>query len=261
MNNRNESAGDTPSSAGGPAAKGQAWRRLVPLVLLGMAAGIVIGFDLHAYLTLDALREHRRALADIVAERAVLAAATYMLVYAASTALSLPGGAALSITGGFLFGGFVGGIFVVIGATVGATLVFLAARTVLGESLRTRAGPWFERMEAGFQANALSYLLTLRLIPLFPFFVVNLAPAFLGVSLRTYVVATAFGIVPGSLVFTFTGAGIGSVLDSGSAFSVSGVFTPEIIGALTGLGLLSLLPAIHRHWRSRKPVPPRDPCV
>ncbi|HSS66174.1 MAG TPA: VTT domain-containing protein, partial [Gammaproteobacteria bacterium] len=174
----------------------------------------------------------------------------YMLIYATSTALSLPGGAALSITGGFLFGGLAGGLYVVIGATVGATLVFLAARTVLGDSLRSRAGPWFERMEAGFQANAFSYLLTLRLIPLFPFFVVNLVPAFLGVPLRTYMLATAIGIVPGALVFTFTGAGFGSVLDSGEGFSVSTVFTPEVIGALTGLGLLSLLPIIYRRWRA-----------
>ena len=223
-----------------------ALRRAAPIAALFALAGTIYALDLHAYLSLDTLREYRRTLTELVAMHSALAVGLYLIVYTGSTALSLPGGAALSIAGGFLFGGLAGGLYVILGATVGASLVFLAARTVLGNGLRSRAGPWFGRMESGFQKNAFSYLLTLRLIPLFPFFVVNLVPAFLGVGLRTYVLATAVGIIPGSLVFTFAGSGIGRLLDAGESFSVASILTPGIIGALTGLGLLSLAPTLYR---------------
>ena len=166
--------------------------------------------------------------------------------------MSLPGGAILSIAGGFLFGAWLGTLYIVVGATVGATAVFLITRTALGDALRARAGPWLKSMEAGFQENALSYLLVLRLVPLFPFFVVNLVPAFLGVGLRTYVVGTFVGIVPGAFVFAFTGAGLGSVFDSSESFSPAAVLTPEVIVALTGLALLSLLPVAYKKIKTRR---------
>jgi uncharacterized membrane protein YdjX (TVP38/TMEM64 family) len=143
-------------------------------------------------------------------------------------------------------------LYVLIGATLGATAVFLIAKTALGEPLKAKAGPWLDKMAAGFQENALSYLLVLRLVPLFPFFIVNLVPAFLGVRLGTYVLGTALGIIPGILVFTFTGAGIGSVLDAGETFSVSAVLTPQIITALVGLALLALLPVVYKAWQKRR---------
>lgn len=253
-------ASETPPP---PAGRRRRWlRRLAPLALLAVAAGIVFALDLHTYLRFEALREHREALTDFVAAHAVLAAVAYVLVYAVSTALSLPGGAVLSVAGGFLFGGLLGGGLVVIGATAGATLIFIAARTVLGDVLRERAGPWLATMRAGFQRNALSYLLTLRLIPLFPFFVVNIVPAFLDVRLRTYVVATFFGIIPGALVFTFAGAGIGVVLDSGEEFHPSAILTPQILIALTGLGLLTLASVLYRRWRGKDAgsPPAEDPA-
>lgn len=220
------------------------WRRILPVVLLIAGAIFVYLFDLHTFLALESLQANREMLTGFVSRHLVWAAVAYILIYSVATAVSLPGGAALSVTGGFLFGGWQGGILVVIGATVGATAVFLIARTALGDSLHRRAGPWLSKMEAGFQENALSYLLTLRLIPVFPFFVVNLVPAFLGVGLGTYVLGTAVGIIPGALVFTYAGAGLGSVLDAGAEFSVGSVLTPEILLALTGLGLLSLLPVV-----------------
>jgi uncharacterized membrane protein YdjX (TVP38/TMEM64 family) len=167
-------------------------------------------------------------------------------------ALSVPGGAVLTIAGGFLFGSILGTVLVVIAATLGATLVFLIARSALGDPLRARAGPFLQRMEAGFQENAFNYLLVLRLIPLFPFWIVNLVPAFLGVPLRTYVLGTLIGIVPGSFVFASVGAGLGSVLDSGQEFSPSSVLTPQIVIALVGLAVLALLPVAYRKWRRRR---------
>ena len=157
------------------AARGErTWKRLLPVGALVAAAAVIYTFDLHAYLSFETLQANREMLTDLVSRHFLGAAIAYLVIYAIATAISLPGGAVLSVTGGFLFGGWQGGVLVVIGATVGATAVFLIARTALGDSLRRRAGPWLAKMEAGFQENALSYLLTLRLIPVFPFFVVNL---------------------------------------------------------------------------------------
>jgi uncharacterized membrane protein YdjX (TVP38/TMEM64 family) len=226
--------------------------RLWPLAVLALALGAVFALDLDLYLTFDALREHREALTAFVADNMVLAALTFVVVYTIAIALSVPGGAVLTIAGGFMFGSIFGTVLVVIAATLGATLVFLIAKTALGDPLRAKAGPFLKRMEAGFQEDALNYLLVLRLIPLFPFWIVNLVPAFLGVPLRTYVLATVVGIIPGSFVFASVGAGIGSVLDSGQEFSPASVLTPQIVIALVGLAVLALLPVAYRKLKGRR---------
>ena len=176
----------------------------------------------------------------------------FMVLYAAAVAFSLPGGLVMTITGGFLFGNIFGTSYVVVAATIGATGIFLVARTALGEPLRARAGPWLGRLEAGFQRNAFSYLLVLRLIPLFPFFIVNIVPAFLGIPLATYIVATFFGIIPATFVFSSVGAGLDSLFESGEDFSAAGILTPEIILALAGLAVLALLPVVYQKYRSRQ---------
>jgi uncharacterized membrane protein YdjX (TVP38/TMEM64 family) len=181
----------------------------------------------------------------------LLAGLIYIAIYALVIALSVPGGAVLTIAGGFLFGSVIATLLVVFAATLGATLVFLIAKTALGDPLRARASPFLKRMEAGFQEDALNYLLVLRLIPIFPFWIVNLVPAFLGVPLRTYVLGTFVGIIPGSFVFASVGAGIGSVLDSGEEFSPSSVLTPQIVIALVGLAALALLPVAYRKLKAR----------
>lgn len=247
------SSGDMAGQIG---TRGRLLRRLLPLLLLAVAGAAVFAFDVDGYLSFEALKTHRDALALFVATHAFLAALLFILIYAAATALSLPGAALLSVAGGFLFGPWLGTVTVVVGATIGATAVFLIARTALGDSLRHglegRAGPALEAMEQGFRENALNYLLMLRLIPLFPFFVVNLVPAFLGMPLGSYVLGTFVGIIPGAFVFVFAGAGLGSVFDSSQSFSPSSVITPEVLIALTGLGLLSLLPVAYRKLRARR---------
>jgi uncharacterized membrane protein YdjX (TVP38/TMEM64 family) len=227
-------------------------RRLWPLAVLALAIAAVFALDLDRLLTFEALREHREALTALVADHLLLAALSFVLVYATVIALSVPGGAVLTIAGGFMFGSVFGTLLVVVAATLGATLVFLIARSALGDPLRARAGPFLKRMEAGFQQDALNYLLVLRLIPLFPFWIVNLVPAFLGVPLRTYVLGTFLGIIPGSFVFASVGAGLGSVLDSGQEFSPASVLTPQIVIALVGLAVLALLPVAYRKWRIRR---------
>jgi uncharacterized membrane protein YdjX (TVP38/TMEM64 family) len=226
-------------------------RRLWPLALLALAIGSFFALHLDMYLTFEALRENRAELGQFVAEHAVLASLLYVAIYAAVVAASLPGGAVLTVTGGFLFGAIAGTLHVVLAATLGATLLFLIARTAFGDALRARAGPFLKKMEAGFQENAFSYLLVLRLIPLFPFFIVNLVPAFLGVPLRTYVLATLIGIVPGSFVYASVGAGLGSVFDRNEDFSSGSVLTPEIVVALVGLAVLATVPVLYRKLKAR----------
>ena len=224
-------------------------RRLLPVAVIGAAMAAAYALDLHHFLTFDALRDHRAELMVIVSQHAVLAALGFIAIYTAATALSLPGGAILSVAGGFLFGSLLGTTYIVVGATMGAMAIFLAARTVLGDALRDKAGSWLKRMEDGFRENAFNYLLVLRLVPLFPFFVVNLVPAFLGVPLRTYVIATFVGIIPGAFVFASVGTGLGSVFDAMEDFSPASALTPEVVVALVGLSVLSLVPVVYRRLR------------
>jgi uncharacterized membrane protein YdjX (TVP38/TMEM64 family) len=227
------------------------WRKLVPLAVIVGGLIAFFSFGLHKYLTFDQLRQHRGELMSYVAGMPVKAVLLFILVYAAATALSVPGGIILTLTGGFLFGIWEGTAAVVIGATIGATALFLAARFLLADLLRAKAGPWLAKMEAGFKADALNYLLVLRLIPGFPFFVVNLVPAFLGVPLKSFVIATFLGIIPGTFVFASIGAGLGSIFDSMQEFSLKGALTPQVVTALVGLAALSLIPVVYKRVVAR----------
>jgi uncharacterized membrane protein YdjX (TVP38/TMEM64 family) len=236
-----------------PAAR-TAYKRLIPLIVLGAGVAAFFALGLDEYLTFEELRSNREALMSFVAAMPVVSVLLFVLVYTTAVALSVPGAVVLTLTGGFLFGIWEGTAAVVVGATAGATLLFLTARFVFGEALRAKAGPWLAKMEAGFNEDALSYLLVLRLIPAFPFFIVNLVPAFLGVSLRTFVIATFLGIIPGTFVFASIGAGLGSIFDSAQEFSLMGALTPQVITALVGLAVLSLLPVAYKKIKARRAV-------
>ena len=225
------------------------WRRWWPLALLaaGAAAFFALGGD--RWLSFEALRQHRLALLALVQAHPALSRLAYVAAYVLVVAFSLPGGAVMTIAGGFLFGVVGGGLLAVTGATLGATALFLAARTSLGEALAAKAGPRLARMREGFARDAMSYMFALRLIPAFPFFLVNLAPALLGVPLRTYLVTTFFGIMPGTFVYALAGAGLGGVFDRGETFSMASIMTPEMLGALAGLGLLALLPVAWKRFK------------
>jgi uncharacterized membrane protein YdjX (TVP38/TMEM64 family) len=233
-------------------ARSSALRRLAPLAILLAAIAAFFAFGLHHYLSFETLRQHREELLELVDQRPLLAPLAFMAVYAAVIALSVPGGAVLTITGGFLFGILAGGLYVVIAATIGATIVFLIAKTALGDALRAKAGPRIRRMEEGFRKDALSYLLVLRLIPLFPFWLVNIVPAFLGVPVRTYVLGTAIGIIPGSLVYASVGNGLGAVFDAGQTPDLGIIFKPAILLPIVGLAVLALLPIAYRRFKVRK---------
>jgi uncharacterized membrane protein YdjX (TVP38/TMEM64 family) len=229
--------------------------RFLPLLVLG--AGLVAFFasGLNSYFTLDALKENREALLSWVRDNKTEAVLLFILAYIAVAALSLPVGAILSVLGGFLFGSIFGAAWIVVGATIGATILFVIAKTSLGESLRQRFGAQVKAMEEGFRANAFSYMLLLRLVPLFPFWLVNLAPAFLGVSTLTFVVTTFVGIMPGAFVFASIGNGLNALFDAGQQpdLSLRGLLSrPDFYIPIAGLSLLSLIPIVYRALFAKK---------
>ena len=192
-------------------------------------------------LSLETLRVFRADLTSWVDSNTVLASIAYVVAYIFAAMLALPGAAILSLAGGFLFGATYAAVLIAVGATTGATLVFLLARSLFGESVMKKVVTQYPQLVDGIRKNAWSYLLVMRLIPLFPFALVNLAAAVVGVSLITYLLTTFFGMMPGIVVYALSGAGLGTILDQRSEFSISSVFTPTIIAALTGLSVLSLL--------------------
>jgi uncharacterized membrane protein YdjX (TVP38/TMEM64 family) len=235
-----------------PAAPRSLARRLAPLAALVAILVLFFALRLDRYVSFAALREHRAALGQFVEAHGALAALLFVVVYVIAVAASLPGGAVLSVAGGFLFGTLAGTVYVVIGATSGATALFLAARSAFGDGLRRRMGTLGDRMAGELAANAFSYLLVLRLVPLFPFWLVNLVPAFAGVPLRTYVLATFIGILPGSFVFVSIGSGLGAVFDRGETPDLSIIFSRAVLVPLIGLALLALIPVIYRRWQARR---------
>jgi uncharacterized membrane protein YdjX (TVP38/TMEM64 family) len=211
-----------------------------------LAALIVAFFALggQRYLSLDAVKVNRDALLAFTHEHYVTALVLAFLTYVVATALSLPGGLVLSLTMGFLFGRLAGTLLVVVAATIGATLVFLAARYLFADAARKRMGALGAKISAGFTENALNYLLFLRLVPLFPFFLVNLAPAFTDIRLGTFVAGTFIGIIPATFVYVNLGETLGRI------DSLSGLVSAETLGAFVLLGLLALVPVLVRKRRS-----------
>jgi uncharacterized membrane protein YdjX (TVP38/TMEM64 family) len=230
-------------------------QRLALIALAVGAVGVAIWL-LRDTITFETLRENRETLLAWRDANYLLAAAGYMALYAAVIALSLPGGAVMTMTGGFLFGLVAGTAMTVVAATTGATLIFLAAKAGFGDALHRRMTEQgsegvLKRLEAGLRENAFNYLLMIRLVPAFPFWLINLAPAFLGIRLRTYVAATFLGIIPGTAVYTWIGAGLGEVFARGEEPDFGLIFDPVILGPILGLAALAVLPVVIRKLRGR----------
>ena len=244
--------------------------RIAPFVAIFVIAIVIYGMGWHHQLSLETLVRHRAVLDAFVNAHYAAALAAFLAVYIAVVSLSIPGSVFLTISGGVLFGVMVGAGAAVIAATTGATVIFLIARTAFSPYVLRRAGPRLAKIVEGFCADAFSYLLFLRLVPVFPFFLVNLAPALVGVPVATFVGATAIGIIPATLVFTSVGAGLDSVIQIQAAmydacvagggsgcrldFNPAAALTPQLIGALAALGVLALLPvAVKRVFARRLP--------
>lgn len=224
-------------------------KKWIPILVIiaFMAAAYFLG--LPEYFSFEMIKKNRQVLLTQIDAHPFLMPCLYILLYIIVIALSLPGGTILTLIGGFLFGIPWATLYVVIGATIGATLIFLAARTALGDILRKKAGPFLKKMEGGFQKNAASYLLFLRFIPLFPFWLVNIAPALFNVSIGTYIWTTFVGILPGSYIYTQAGRGLGAIFESGETFSINTIFNNQMKLALVLLALFSLIPILVKRIR------------
>jgi uncharacterized membrane protein YdjX (TVP38/TMEM64 family) len=250
-----------PTSACDQRRPPQFWlRRFAPLGVIVLAMGAVFASGAYRHVSLDTLIRHRMAIETFMTAHALAAIAAFMAIYITTVALSIPGALFLTISGGVLFGTAVGGLCAVISGTIGATILFLVARSACGESLIRRAGPLACKLAEGFRADAFSYLLFLRLIPAFPFFLVNIVPAIVGVRLPTFVAATLIGVVPGTFAFTFFGSGLDSILaaqekiyraclESGGTdctvqFDLGMIVTPRLLAGFAALGVIALIPVV-----------------
>lgn len=241
-------------------------RRYLPLALIAGAAGLGYGFGLQDSLSFSALVESREGLRAFVDRQPVVAVGGFVATYVLSVALSLPGASFLTLAGGLLFGWVVGAAAAVVAATIGAVLLFLAARTALADTLAAKAGPFLSKVSEGFRADAFNYLLFLRLVPLFPFWLVNLAPALLGMRLWPFALATLIGILPGTVAFSIIGSGLDSVIQAqiaanpacagGAPCKVSidpkSLVTADLLVGLAALGVVSLIPIALKAWRARR---------
>ena len=227
------------------------WQRLWPVYLIagGLLAGWRLGlFD---YLSLQTLREQHEALRSFVEGNLLIAVAAYVIIYALSTLFMVPGALWITIAGGFLFGLAGGSAATVVGATLGASLLFLAARTAFGGMLRERAGPFLRKMEAGFHENPRSYMFALRFLPIVPFPVANIAPALLGARYPDYALTTAIGIIPGVVAYTWIGAGLGATFEAGKNPDI-GAVAGNLVPAFAALAIVSLMPVIWKKFLGRK---------
>ncbi len=220
-------------------------KKVLLLFLVGLAAALFFYFDLGSYLTIENLKNNRERLEGVYSSHKLGFVLTFIAVYVFQTALSLPGAAVLTIAGGAIFGAVMGTLYVNVGATTGATLAFLLARTLLGDWVVKKFGARMAALNQGLQESGLSYLLFLRLVPLFPFFLVNLACGITRLPLRTYVLGTMVGILPGSFVYANAGASLATI------DTLSQVATPRVLGSFTLLGLFALIPAIYRKIKGR----------
>lgn len=228
-------------------------KRLLPLIAIAVVA-IAAFFGLKDYLSFDALRENRAWLIEWRDQNYVIAALTYVAIYIAAVAFSIPGALVITLAGGFLFGLFAGTFFTVVGATIGATAIYLAAKLGLGDRLyQSLKGDgktgMLSKVETGLRKDEISYLFLMRLVPAFPFFVANLAPAFLGVKLRNFVFTTFFGIIPGTAVYTWVGSGLGEVFARGETPNLGIIFQPVVLGPILGLCALSIVPIVVKKLR------------
>ncbi len=226
-------------------------KRWIPLFIIIVLMLTFYFSGLTKYFSFETLKDYKETLLNLVSDHWFLTPFLFILLYIVITALSLPIGIFLSLLSGFLFPQPFCTIYVVIGATIGASIIFLVAKTAARDFLQKKAGPKLKKMEREFRENGVNYLLFLRLVPLFPFWLVNIAPAFFNISLITYIWTTMVGIAPGSFVYAQAGRGLGAILDSGNTFSIGAVFNWQLRIALIALGIFVLVPVIVKKIRKR----------
>lgn len=227
--------------------------KLWPVYLIAGGLGAAWYFGLFNYFSLETLREQQDVLSSFVAENWLLAGAVYVGIYAAATLFMMPGALWITIAGGFMFGLVGGSIATIIGATTGASLLFFAAKTSFGDSLRKLAGSYAEKVRSEFQQSPLSYMFAMRFVPAMPFPVANIVPALLGAKYRDYFISTALGIIPGVVAYTWIGSGLGATFAEGKDPDFSSVAS-NLLPAAVALLVVSMIPIIYKKFFAKKPA-------
>ncbi|SFR59470.1 Uncharacterized membrane protein YdjX, TVP38/TMEM64 family, SNARE-associated domain [Litoreibacter janthinus] len=233
-----------------------AFQKKLPILLI-VAVALIGAFTLRDYLSFDALRDNREALIAFRDANYLVAVLGFIAIYVVIVAFSLPGAAIATLTGGFLFATFPGFLYNIIGATIGATAIFSAARMGFGDKLAAKmesGDGMVKKIKDGIDENQWSVLFLIRLVPAVPFFVANLVPALVNVPLRRFVISTFFGIIPGSIVYTSVGAGLGEVFERGETPNLGVIFEPHILFPILGLCALALLPIILKAVRGKEGI-------
>jgi len=220
-------------------------KKIILLICAVLAVGLFFWLDLGRFLTLESLKANRQALVDLFATHTLAMVAGFMAVYIIQTALSLPGAAILSLAAGAIFGTIMGTVYAVVSASIGATLAFLVTRYLLRDFVLARFGSRLEGMNRELEQRGFNYLLFLRLVPIFPFFLINLAAGLTRLPLRTFMIGTLLGIIPGGFVFVNAGASLATIT------SLSGILSPRVLGSFALLGLFALLPVFYNKLTRR----------
>lgn len=226
--------------------------RFLPILILIIGLGIFFYFRLYRFISFDVIKQHHDQWLLWASTHPWLSALAFIVFYAVAVAFSIPGATFFTLTAGFIFGLWWGTLYVLIGATVGATCVFWAARTAFASWLQKKSGAWLSKMESGFRRDAFHYLLVLRLIPIFPFWLINIVPGLLGMRFWAYVIATFIGIIPGTFVYVSVGNGLGALFDQDQTPNLSVIFSPEVLLPLLGLAVLSIIPVIYKRIKAKK---------
>jgi uncharacterized membrane protein YdjX (TVP38/TMEM64 family) len=223
-------------------------KKLLIAATVIIAVALFFWFDMQRFLTLDALKSNRQLLLDYYSTHKLAMVTGFMAIYIIQTTLSLPGAAILSLAAGAIFGTVMGTIYAVIAATIGATLAFLVARYLLRDMIVNKFGDKLEGMNTELEKRGFNYLLFLRLVPVFPFFLINLAAGLTRLPLRTFFLGTLLGIIPGGFVYVNAGASLATIT------SLSGIVSPRVLGSFALLGLFALIPVLHGKLKSRKGI-------
>ncbi|MBI5655672.1 MAG: TVP38/TMEM64 family protein [Geobacter sp.] len=224
-------------------------KKLFVLIAAATAVALFFALDLGRFLTLHALKENRQALLDYYAQHRLAMVAGFMVVYIVQTALSLPGAAILSLAAGAVFGAAMGTVYANIAATIGATLAFLVTRYLLHDTVQERFGARLAKIDRELEERGLNYLLFLRLVPVFPFFLINLAAGLTRLPLRTFFIGTMIGIIPGGFVYCNAGASLATIN------SLAEIASPRVLGSFALLGLFALVPALYSKFRGKTAAP------
>jgi len=231
--------------------KFMAIEKWLPLSLLLLALFAFFYFHLYRYLSFATLHEHRHTLVEWTKSHYWLAVGSYILIYTVAVAISVPGATFFTLAGGFLFGAWPGIAYISFSATLGSIIIFSAIRISLAEWVEKKAGTWLKRLEKGFQENAFNYLLTIRLIPIFPFWLINIAAALLEVRLSTFIITTAVGIIPGEFIYATMGQNLGAIFDKNETPNLDLIFQARFFLPLVALAILVLLPVLYKLSRRR----------